>query len=181
MSAAKLVEYIGMFAYTAGGEFRLRAHDLTAHAAVLTHTLLYNTHELKLGFVGMWRDFKRSWAKLLRREVPADDDAENEKMGDDIHYKLMRTNYPEVPEWWFLIITLVSMALSFICLGVYTNVSPAVVLVAPIITLIFLIPVGVVTAVSGIEPSLNTISELIGGAFAGGDTMTVQFFRMFGR
>jgi len=83
-------------------------------------------------------------------------------------------SYPEVPEWWFLCVTLISMTFGFICLGVYTNVSPAVVMVAPIITIIFIIPVGIVTAVSGMEPSLNIISELIGGAFAGGDTMTVQ-------
>ncbi|BEJ00942.1 hypothetical protein CcaverHIS631_0507990 [Cutaneotrichosporon cavernicola] len=99
--------------------------------------------------------------------------------GDDIHYRLMQA-YPEVPEWWFVLIVLISMVLSFVCLGVYTEVSPAVVLIAPIITLIFLIPIGIVTSVSGLEPSLNVIAELIGGGLAGGDTMTVQYFRMFG-
>lgn len=88
--------------------------------------------------------------------------------------------YPEVPEWWFGCVILLSMLVSFLCLGIYTEVSPAVVMMAPIVTLIFLIPVGIVTAVSGLEPSLNVISELIGGLFAAGDTMTVQYFRMFG-
>lgn len=45
-------------------------------------------------------------------------------------------------------------------------------------TLIFTIPIGIVTAVSGLEPSLNTISMLIGSGIAGGDTLTVQYFRM---
>lgn len=115
--------------------------------------------------------------RRLRRKPVHEE--EKVSFGDDVHYRLMQA-YPEVPEWWFMIIVLISMVLSFLCLGLYTNVSPAVVLVAPIITVIFIIPVGIVTAISGLEPSLNVIAELIGGGIAAGDTMTVQYFRMFG-
>lgn len=97
----------------------------------------------------------------------------------DVHSRLMQA-YPEVPEWWFLCILAFAALCSFICLGVYTPVSPAVVLAAPILTLIFIVPIGIVSAISGMQPSLNTISEMIGGLIAGGDTMTVQYFRMFG-
>jgi hypothetical protein len=150
-----------------------RRYPLTS---ALTHTLLYNRHEIKLGFRGFWADIKDGWRQLRREPV---EEQERIAFGDDIHYRLMQA-YPEVPEWWFLIVVLLSMTIMFVCLGVYTNVSPAVVMVAPIITIIFIVPVGIVTAVSGLEPSLNIISELIGGGFAGGDTMTVQYFRMLG-
>jgi hypothetical protein len=141
----------------------------------LTHTLIYNRTELRLGISSFWNDFKRYYYKFRGKAFEGQDI----DFGDDVHYRLMQA-YPEVPEWWFAIITLISMLMGFVALGVYTNVSPAVVMMAPIITIIFLIPVGIVTSVSGMEPSLNIISELIGGAFAAGDTMTVQFFRMYG-
>lgn len=131
---------------------------------------MYNRQELAVGFKSMWHDTKR-WFSSLRGKHVADEDKVH--FGDDIHYRLMQA-YPEVPEWWFTCVVLISMILSFVCLGVYTEVSPAVVLIAPIVTVIFIIPVGIVTAVSGMEPSLNVISELIGGGIAPGDTMTVQ-------
>ncbi|KAL1411767.1 hypothetical protein Q8F55_002734 [Vanrija albida] len=160
MSAGRIVAFTGQFGYT---------------TATLTHTLLYNRHELKLGYKGVKADFKNWWSRIRGRK--AEEDTVN--AGDDIHYRLMQA-YPEVPEWWFVIVLLLSMVVSFICLGVYSPVSPAVVMIAPIITIIFIIPVGIVTSVSGLEPSLNLISEMIGGGIAGGDTMTVMFFRMFG-
>lgn len=80
----------------------------------------------------------------------------------------------------FLCIIAFAALVSFLCLGIYTPVNPAVVLAAPIITLIFIIPIGIVSSISGMQPSLNVISEMFGGLIAGGDTMFVQYFRMFG-
>lgn len=117
----------------------------------MTHTLLYNRHELILGTRGMINDFKGWWARMRGMAV----EGEEINAGDDIHYRLMKA-YPEVPEWWFIIVVLASMVVSFCCLGIYTPVSPAVVMIAPILTVIFIIPVGIVTAVSGLEPSLNS-------------------------
>lgn len=148
-------------------------HLLTS---ALTHTLMYNRHELATGFKSMWRDTVR-WIRKLRGK-PVEEES-RVHFGDDIHFRLMQA-YPEVPEWWFTLVVLASMVLSFLCLGIYTEVSPAVVMIAPIVTIIFIIPVGIVTAVSGLEPSLNLVSQLIGGGIAPGDTMTVQYFRMFG-
>lgn len=155
---------IGTFAYT---------------TATITHALLYNRQELALGYGSLWRDFKRGIRKLRNHgKTTAHDAAEEgeeiEHFGDDVHYRLMMEGYKEVPEWWFLIVVLVSMGMCFALLAVYTPVSPAIVLFAPLTTLIFMVPVGIVTAISGMEPSLNLISEMIGGAVAGGDTMSVQ-------
>lgn len=143
LSAARLITTMGTFAYT---------------SATLTHTLLYNFNELKLGFRGAWFDMRTRFNKIRGRHV--EDDERQVIAGDDIHFRLMQA-YKETPEWWFVAITLISMAVGFICLGVYTDVSPAVVMIAPIITLIFVIPVGIVTAVSGLEPSLNIVSTLL--------------------
>jgi hypothetical protein len=122
-----------------------------------------------MGWGSLWKDFKRFVCRIRGQDVGEEDDVH---FGDDIHYRLMQA-YPEVPEWWFTIVAVVFMILSMVCLGVYTDVNPAVVLMAPAMTIIFVIPIGIVTAVSGIEPSLNTIAEIIGGAAAGGDTMFV--------
>lgn len=167
MSATRCVSFIGMFMYT---------------SATVAHTLLYNRHEMNIGFRSAWQDFKRSCRNIknfiLRR--PVDQEAlQQEKMafGDDIHYKLMQA-YPEVPESWYMAVLIISMVFLMVCLGVYTEVTPAVVLFAIPMTVIFTIPIGIVTAVSGLEPSLNTISMLIGSGIAGGDTLLVQYFRM---
>lgn len=124
----------------------------------------------------MWQDVKRLWGKIRRKTVTEEDKI---NYGDDIHYRLMM-EYPEVPEWWFTTVLVVFMALGMICVGVYTEVSPAVVLIAPVITVIYIVPIGIVTAVGGLEPTPNVISELLAGGIAPGDTMTVQFVRLFG-
>lgn len=113
MSATRVVQFIGMFMYTSG---------------TVAHTLLYNRRELHIGFGSAWKDLKRSCRnlknKILRRHPdPQAEEDETVAFGDDIHYKLMQ-QYPEVPESWYLMILLVSMILSFVCLGVYTNVNP---------------------------------------------------------
>lgn len=113
MSATRVVSFIGMFMYT---------------SATVAHTMLYNRHEMSIGFRSAWKDCKRSFRDVknwvLRR--PVDTEAlEQEKMafGDDIHYKLMQA-YPEVPESWYLMILITSMVLLMVCLGVYTEVTP---------------------------------------------------------
>ncbi|MEW5320215.1 MAG: hypothetical protein WDW38_011304 [Sanguina aurantia] len=69
---------------------------------------------------------------VLQRKNPRD-------AYNDVHNRLMR-RYPEVPEWWFGIVRI------FFCV---------------IMGAIFVVPVGIIVAITNIEITLNVIAEVI--------------------
>ena len=108
------------------------------------------------------------------------EDKEREELEMDIHTRLMR-KYPEAPEWWYLILLVVAMVLGFVGLAVWqTYTTPAVVIFGYALSFVFLLPVGIVAAVSGSEVTLNVLAELIGGAAAPGNPLAMNFFKAFG-
>jgi len=66
-------------------------------------------------------------------------------------------------------------------IGAYdTHTSPAVVIFGIVLALIFVIPVGLVTSITGIQVTLNVIAEFIGGGFVKGNALSMNFFKAFG-
>jgi OPT family oligopeptide transporter len=89
--------------------------------------------------------------------------------------------YREVPEWWYLVVLALAAALGMIGIGVYpTNSSPATVIFGIIMAIIAIIPVGMITAVTGIQVTMNVLAEFIGGAMSGGNAVEMNFFKMYG-
>lgn len=87
----------------------------------------------------------------------------------------------QVPEWWYTIVTVVAIA--FGCAGIAaweTYTSPGVVFYGLALCAIFVIPVGIIKAMTGIEVTLNVLAEFIGGSFAEGNALSMNFFKSFG-
>ncbi|GKT94561.1 OPT oligopeptide transporter [Colletotrichum tofieldiae] len=89
--------------------------------------------------------------------------------------------YPEVPEWWYLSTLVVAVALG--CAGIaawptYTTVG--VVFYGIILCLIFVVPVGIIKAMTGIEVTLNVLAEFIGGSWVEGNALAMNYFKSFG-
>ncbi|KAL8276920.1 hypothetical protein RQP46_010648 [Phenoliferia psychrophenolica] len=76
---------------------------------------------------------------------------------NDVHNRLMRA-YPEVPEWWFLIVFVVCLVIAIVHAEVYNTLSMAM-------TAFIVLPIGIITAVSNVEITFNVLAELIAGLF----------------
>lgn len=143
------------------------------YSSMITYTLLYHRHEMSMAFKQSWRGFKRS----LKRGK-GEDDEEEVNLAEDVHMRLMRA-YPEVPEWWYLIIFLISFAVGIVGIAAFpTGVSPAIVLFGVVLALIFTIPTGLVSAVTGGNITLNVFAEFVGGALVPGDALSMNYFKL---
>ncbi|KAK2408537.1 OPT super [Trifolium repens] len=101
----------------------------------------------------------------------------------DIHTKIMRKHYKQVPEWWFLCILLFSITASvFVC--EYYNDQLQLpwwgVMLACVVALLFTLPVGIIRATTNQAPALNVITEYIIGYIYPGYPVAVMLFKVTG-
>ncbi|KAI0429367.1 OPT family small oligopeptide transporter [Xylaria sp. FL1042] len=97
----------------------------------------------------------------------------------DIHLKLMR-KYTDAPDWWYLALLLASVALGLgTALGYDTQLPWWAFLVSVILSLAFVVPTGMVLAISNILLSLNVVSPFIAGFIIPGRPIAVMVFKVF--
>ncbi|OTB01894.1 hypothetical protein M426DRAFT_323119 [Hypoxylon sp. CI-4A] len=97
----------------------------------------------------------------------------------DIHLKLMK-KYVEAPEWWYLALLIVSLALGLATVLGYDSQLPWWgFFVSVILAFVFVIPTCMVLAVSNIALSLNVISPFIAGFIFPGKPIAVMIFKVF--
>ncbi|KAK5113041.1 hypothetical protein LTR85_011063 [Meristemomyces frigidus] len=94
---------------------------------------------------------------------------------------LMR-KYPEVPDWWYLMIVLVSFIFSIILLTQFPEQDTPVWTIFFVIglNLVFLIPMTYLYAISGSTEGLNVLTELIVGYALPGHPNALMFVKAFG-
>lgn len=86
-----------------------------------------------------------------------------------------------VPEWWYFICLLVAIAFSIAGIANWeTYTSPAVVFYGLVLCLVFVVPVGIVKAMTGLEVTLNVLAEFIGGSWVEGNALAMNYFKSFG-
>ena len=100
---------------------------------------------------------------------------------DDPFTKLMR-NYPEVPDWWFLSISLVAFIFAIIVVTNWPQLNTPVWTIFFVIglNLVFLIPMSYLYAISGTTEGLNVVTELIVGYALPGHPEALMFVKAFG-
>ncbi|KAJ5628950.1 hypothetical protein N7490_011178 [Penicillium lividum] len=100
---------------------------------------------------------------------------------DDPFTKLMR-NYPEVPDWWFLVIALIAFIFSIIICTNWPELGAPVWTIFFVIglNLVFLIPMSYLYAISGTTEGLNVVTELIVGYALPGHPEALMFVKAFG-
>ncbi|KAF8937715.1 hypothetical protein BGZ47_008905 [Haplosporangium gracile] len=123
--------------------------------ATVVHVILYNGKEM----VARWKSAR----------------AENE----DIHSRLMRV-YPEVPDWWYIVLFVVSLALSLFTCQQYNFMPWWAVLLAMAIAIFFVLPVGIVQAVTNQQPGLNIVTEYVIGYMLPGHAIANVTFKTYG-
>lgn len=91
------------------------------------------------------------------------------------------TKYKEVPEWAFTIVLLVSIILSIICVKIYPAETPVWGIFFAIgINFLFLIPLNIVSSVTGYGFGLNVLVELIVGYAIPGNGLALMFIKALG-
>ncbi|KAF9283788.1 hypothetical protein BGZ74_001858 [Mortierella antarctica] len=126
-----------------------------ALTATVVHVLLYNGKEI----VQRWKE--------SRNET------------EDIHSRLMRV-YPEVPHWWFGALFVVTLTLSFVTCIVWEYMPWWAVIIAMAIAIFFVLPVGIVQAVTNQQPGLNIITEYVIGYLLPGHAIANVTFKTYG-
>ncbi|CAM1506483.1 Fc.00g061240.m01.CDS01 [Cosmosporella sp. VM-42] len=139
------------------------------YTATVTYGILYHHREIRMGF----RDLINSFRPSKKNQVEADQVL-------DVHNRLMKV-YPEVPEWWYLICLVIAIALGIAGIASWpTYTSPAVVFYGIILCLVFVVPVGIIRAMTGVEVTLNVLAEFIGGSWVEGNALAMCFFKTYG-
>ncbi|KAF9372444.1 hypothetical protein CPB97_001260 [Podila verticillata] len=123
--------------------------------ATVVHVLLYNGKEM----VQRWKESR------------------SEK--EDIHARLMRA-YPEVPDWWYGLLFVITVALSLVTCVHWDFMPWWALFLALAIAIFFVLPVGVVLAVTNQQPGLNIITEYVIGYMLPGHAITNVSFKTYG-
>ncbi|KAH0590027.1 hypothetical protein H2248_000205 [Termitomyces sp. 'cryptogamus'] len=98
----------------------------------------------------------------------------------DIHARLM-SRYPQVPEWWYLIIFLSMFTLGIISIEVWPSEMPVWAFVLSlIIAFTYVIPIGMIQAITNQQIGLNVITELIIGYALPGHPVAMMLFKTWG-
>ncbi|OZJ06193.1 hypothetical protein BZG36_00958 [Bifiguratus adelaidae] len=124
--------------------------------SVLTHTYLYHGKEI----LAQWRRARDH--------------------NEDVHMKLMRA-YKEVPNWWYYIVFILSIALAFVTIYVWPIYLPWWGIFLSVgLTAIFVLPIGIITAITNQTPGLNVLTEFIIGYALPGHPIANVTFKTYG-
>lgn len=122
---------------------------------VLVHTILYHGRSLLNGM------------KKIRVEQ------------DDIHAKLMR-NYPEVPDWWYLVCFFGFFLLMVVVVEVWhTSVPVWALLLSVALPILYVLPSGFIYAMTGQGITLNLLAQIIPGTLMSGDPVANMIFKAY--
>ncbi|KAF4120900.1 OPT oligopeptide transporter protein [Geosmithia morbida] len=156
--------------YMSAGNTVVYGTFFAIYMATVVYVALFHRYEVVSGFKNMW--------SVLRRRSKRDDPNKGEYM--DIHSRLMRA-YPEVSEIWYMAVLITAAALGFAGIGAWpTYTTLAVVPYGVLLAFIFVIPIGIVKAMTGIEVTTNVFAEFIGGLIVEGNALAMNYFKSFG-
>ncbi|KAK2048969.1 OPT oligopeptide transporter [Colletotrichum somersetense] len=141
------------------------------YAAAVTHVAIFHRYEIIMGF-------KNMWATIRRKKTAPEDGEEGEYK--DVHNRLMAA-YPEVSEWWYLGTLIIAAGFGFAGVAAWpTYTTPGVIPYGVLLALVFVIPVGIIKAMTGVEVTLNVLAEFIGGMWTQGNALAMNYFKSFG-
>lgn len=98
----------------------------------------------------------------------------------DIHARLM-SRYPQVPDWWYLSLFTLMFALGVVSIEIWPTEMPVwAFVIALLIALTYVIPCGMIQAITNQQIGLNVITELIIGYSLPGKPVAMMLFKTFG-
>lgn len=124
--------------------------------ATLTHAFLYFRKQI-------WTQARRSM-----HEQP------------DIHARLMSV-YPQVPDWWYAVLFLIMFVFGIVSIEAWPTQFPVWAFVlALLVSFFYIIPIGMIQAITNQQVGLNVITELIIGYALPGHPIAMMLFKTWG-
>ncbi|KAI1401275.1 OPT-domain-containing protein [Hypoxylon fuscum] len=154
------------FPFLSAGSIMIYFFFFAIYTAIISYAYLYHRHEIAMGFRALFNSFRKKQDTRVQYS--------------DVHNRLM-SKYPEVPEWWYTIVLAIAIAMGCAAISHWeTYTSPGVVFYGLVLCALFVIPIGIVKAITGIEVTLNVLAEFIGGSFVAGNALAMNYFKSFG-
>ncbi|KAK3312857.1 OPT oligopeptide transporter protein-domain-containing protein [Apodospora peruviana] len=180
-NVSRIIDDRGLFdagKYEAYSPAFLSAANLTLYGvffavypATLVYVALNHRYEVGMGLKNVWNGF---------RDIFRKNKAARTSQYGDVHNRLM-AKYTEAPQWWYMALLVVAVAFGIAGIaGWETYTNPGVVFYGLALCLLFVIPVGLVNAMTGVEVTLNVLAEFIGGSLVPGNALAMNFFKSYG-
>ncbi|ELU43335.1 oligopeptide transporter [Rhizoctonia solani AG-1 IA] len=133
----------------------------------LTSTVVHTWRKSHISTLWYRHDIVRQFRSSMKDET-------------DVHSRLMLA-YPEVPQWWYIVLGLISFALGIVTIEVWDTKLPVwAFILSLLISLVYLVPVGMIQAITNQQVGLNVITELIVGYMLPGKPVAMMIFKTFG-
>ncbi|KAF9444401.1 OPT oligopeptide transporter [Macrolepiota fuliginosa MF-IS2] len=98
----------------------------------------------------------------------------------DIHARLM-ARYAQVPEWWYLLVFIPMFVFGIVSIEVWHTKFPVgYFILALVISFFYVIPVGMIQAITNQQIGLNVVTELIIGYALPGRPVAMMLFKTWG-
>ncbi|KAG1850523.1 OPT oligopeptide transporter protein-domain-containing protein [Suillus tomentosus] len=98
----------------------------------------------------------------------------------DVHARLM-SKYKQVPEWWYMIIFVLMFVIGVISIELWHTEFPVWAFVLSLtIAFFYVIPIGMIQAITNQQVGLNVITELIVGYALPGKPIAMMMFKTWG-
>ncbi|XP_074321769.1 oligopeptide transporter 1-like [Silene latifolia] len=101
----------------------------------------------------------------------------------DVHLRIMKKNYEQVPQWWYYVLLLITFGLALLaCEGFNGQLQLPWwgLIMACVIAASFTLPIGIIMATTNQEIGLNVITELIIGYLYPGRPLANVSFKTYG-
>ena len=134
---------------------------------IVTYGTFFATYPATIVHVFLWyrHDIVRQFRRNLKDET-------------DIHAHLMR-NYPEVPRWWFLALGLICVVLGIVGIEICNTGTPIwAFVIALIFAGVFVLPFGIMQAVTNQQFFLNVLAEVFIGYILPGHPLASMIFKI---
>lgn len=120
--------------------------------------------------VHTWLWYRRDIVIQIRKSL---------KDNHDVHSRLM-AHYPEVPQWWYIILGIAAFGLSIGAVqGWDTKLPVWALIVALILSIAFIIPAGIIRAITNQTIATQVLGELVVGYILPGRPVAMMIFKAF--
>ncbi|KAI0700193.1 OPT oligopeptide transporter [Cytidiella melzeri] len=157
------LEVVGLPRFTTTYAISQMCYNFSMGAA-LVHVLLWHWNDLKAAFGGF---------RFLR--------SNSEQEIDDVHYREMK-KYTEVPQWWYFILFLASLAVGIGCS--YAAPEPLMpwwsVLLFTAISAVIAVCLGFIAATTGFQISIRYAIQILAAFIHPGKPITVMYVNLYG-
>ncbi|ORY58552.1 OPT oligopeptide transporter protein-domain-containing protein [Pseudomassariella vexata] len=98
----------------------------------------------------------------------------------DVHLKMMK-KYEDTPNWWYYSLFIVLFALSLVTVLHWdTHLTWWAMIVAMLLAIVFLIPIGMIQGITNTQIGLNVLTEFIVGYMLPGKPLAMMLFKTYG-